>query len=324
MEPRELVINTIKGTNNTNKTPKYGWVLFELEDKINKKYGSVKNFEDYYNFDLAHIFGGPFPFDRELIGKIAEKEGEFTPEMFLDLNMNPVDRMEDWQHVIKEIDFYKNQRKRFTYLQSYSLFEPGSAAFGFENQLLYMALYPKEMKEFYDRMAKWDIEFAGIAMDLGIDMVHLSDDWGSQRSLIFSPQMFKDFFAENIKKIAASVKRRGKFLSLHSDGYIYPALPTIVEAGFDVIHPWQESAGMDYQSYLDNYADKFAIMGGVCVQTTFGFSKLDYLKSEIERVFKLLKGKRWICCTTHFVESTCSIEELDFGFSLIKKLAENG
>ena len=38
-------------------------------------------------------------------------------------------------------------------------------------------------------------------------------------------------------------------------------------------------------------------------------------------VFGLLRGKRWICCTTHFVQRHCSVEDLAFAYDLIYRLA---
>ena len=68
----------------------------------------------------------------------------------------------------------------------------------------------------------------------------------------------------------------------------------------------------------------FTILGGVCIQSTLGFGKMEYLEQEIRRVFSLLKGKRWIACTTHYVQDHCSIEELKFAYDLILKLAKGG
>ncbi|MBQ4575348.1 MAG: hypothetical protein IJA85_09190 [Clostridia bacterium] len=78
---------------------------------------------------------------------------------------------------------------------------------------------------------------------------------------------------------------------------------------------------MGYDFYLDRYADKFAILGGICVQSAIGILPRDELETEIRRVFKTLKGKRWICCTTHYVQGHCSIEDLKFAYDLIYKLA---
>ena len=78
---------------------------------------------------------------------------------------------------------------------------------------------------------------------------------------------------------------------------------------------------MSYDLYLEKYADKFTILGGVCVQTALGLLSQEKLEAEIQRVFNLLKGKRWICCTTHFVQKHCSMDDLKFAFDLIYRLA---
>ena len=78
---------------------------------------------------------------------------------------------------------------------------------------------------------------------------------------------------------------------------------------------------MSYELYLEKYSDRFAILGGVCVQTAVGILPQAQLEAEIRRVFELLKGKRWICCTTHFVQNHCSMEDLTFAFDLIYRLA---
>ena len=78
---------------------------------------------------------------------------------------------------------------------------------------------------------------------------------------------------------------------------------------------------MDYGLYLEKYQDQFAILGGVCVQTALGLLPQAQLEAEICRVFQLMRHKRWICCTTHFVQNHCSMDDLIFAFDLISQLA---
>ena len=54
---------------------------------------------------------------------------------------------------------------------------------------------------------------------------------------------------------------------------------------------------------------------GVIIMITHG---------EIRRVFSYLMGKRWICCTTHFVQKHCTVEDLEFAFDLMYRLAREG
>ena len=76
-----------------------------------------------------------------------------------------------------------------------------------------------------------------------------------------------------------------------------------------------------WKLYLEKYQDRFAILGGICIQTVLGLVPQDELEREIRRVFSLLRGKRWVCCTTHFVQNHCSMEDLAFAYDLIYKLA---
>jgi len=320
MNSRELVAATIRGEN-PGRTPVYGWVRANLSEQISKEFGSVENFEDYYEFDMAHIFGGPSPFNKEEISKVKEAGIELTPEVALDIPLMPADDEKTYENVVKALEFYQKERGRFCYVQTPGIFECLNSLFGIENHLCYMALYPDEIAEVYRRQAEWNRQFADCMMDLGVDMIHVSDDWGAQRSLLFSYDMWKNLIYPNHKIVADRVKERGCFLSLHSDGNIIEALNGIVELGYDVVHPWQESAGLSYELYLEKYSDKLSILGGLCVQTTIGFGNYDRLEKEIRRVFGLLKGRRWMFCTTHFVQEHCSIEELTFAYDLAVKLA---
>ena len=59
---------------------------------------------------------------------------------------------------------------------------------------------------------------------------------------------------------------------------VTPLLDGIVELGYDVVHPYQLSAGMDWDVFDQKYRDKFTILGGLDVQDAIGFG--DYPRLE--------------------------------------------
>ncbi len=320
MNSTERVINTILGKE-TDRQPIYGWLKENLSAEISERFGSVEDFEDKYEFDAAHIFGGPWSFDGEAFDVIRSRHEELSPDVLLDyrLFVNP-DNDADFDDVKRQLEHHK-KRERFCYMQTPGLFEHFNTVFGIENHLLYTLMYPEELCELYKRQAEWTIKFADKCIDLGVDMIHLSDDWGSQKDMLFSPDTWREIIYPNMKIITEHVHSRGAFVSLHSDGCIRKVVDGICDLGFDVVHPWQENADMPLSLYLENYSDKFAVMGGICVQSAIGIMNREELENEIMRVFKLLKGKRWICCTSHFVQKHCSIDELEAAYNLIYKLA---
>ena len=74
MLPRERVINVIHHEK-PDRIPIYGWVRANLEDQIAEVFGSVEAFEDKYEFDFAHIFGGPGPYPAETIKQLRQDLG---------------------------------------------------------------------------------------------------------------------------------------------------------------------------------------------------------------------------------------------------------
>ena len=60
MDSTQRVRNAILGEP-VDRQPIYGWVEANLKDQISQHWGSVAEFEDHYEFDAAHIFGGPGP-----------------------------------------------------------------------------------------------------------------------------------------------------------------------------------------------------------------------------------------------------------------------
>ena len=322
MNSIELVKKTILGLNESGVTPVYGWVKANLSDMINDKYGSVHNFEDAFGFDLAHIFGGPQAFDTPEINRLRDDCAVITPQMLLDMTLSDPNREEDYAEIKNELTHQRISRGRFCYVQTWGTFEAVNGIFGIQNHLLYMALYPDLLGEIYKRLTPWTLSFINNIIDLGIDMVHISDDWGAQNGLLFSPDIWRRMIEPHHREMVRAAHERGVLASLHSDGNVNGVLEGIAEIGYDLVHPYQESAGMDYSYYLNRYHDQFAIMGGLCVQTAIGFGNPVRLENEIRRLFSLLKNKRWVFCTTHYVQQHCSMEELEFAFDLALELAK--
>ena len=320
MDGTERVRSVILGKP-VDRQPIYGWVSANLSDELTEAYGSVAAFEDHYEFDMSHIFGGPSAFRSEVLDRVKAGNEEMTPDLLLDEEIfTDPDDPEAYRDVRASIAFHK-KRGRFCYVQTPGFFEQFNGVFGIENHLLDLALYPDELDELYRRQAEWTVKFAGHCLDLGADMIHVSDDWGAQNDLLFRPGLWRELICPHMKRVVDFVHSRGAFCSLHSDGCIVKVADGVAELGFDVVHPWQESAGMSYDLYLEKYRDRFAILGGICIQTVLGLVGREALEREIRRVFGLLKGRRWICCTTHFVQKHCSVADLAFAYDLIYKLA---
>ena len=314
MLPRERVIETIRH-GKPDRVPIYGWVRANLTNQINAAFGSVEAFEDKYEFDFAHLFGGPGTYNGEQLQKDFPRGIE--PREFLDVPLNDPNDMSRYESLRQDIRHHKERRGRFVYVQTPGIFEALNGVFGIENHLTFLALYAADLGRVYRRQAEWNRAFAMNCIDLGVDMVHVSDDWGAQNGLLFSPAMWWKLMYPHHQTTVAAVKKRGAFVSLHSDGNVASVLDGIIKLGYDVVHPYQESAGMDLYEFKKRYRQQFTVMGGLDVQTTIGFGKPDFLRSEIRRVLSLFADGGLLFCTSHFVQDHCTIEELTLAFDTV-------
>jgi uroporphyrinogen decarboxylase len=301
-----------------DRIPIYGWVTANLTPKILTAFESVEDFEDHYEFDYAHLFGGPAPWPPAQVNALMEANPRGVPPTAL-LDITPSDPAdsEAYKDIQIQIRHHKEERGRWVYVQTPGTFEALNGVFGIEKHLLYLAMYPDYLREVYQRQAEWNRDFAMHCLDIGIDQIHVSDDWGAQNNLMFSMDTWRDLIYPYHKITADAVKARGGVLSLHSDGNINGAIGGVIELGYDVVHPWQESAGMSLDDFRSNYRDKLTVMGGLDVQTTIGFGDYDKLRAEITRVLEMFRDGGLLYCTSHFVQDHCSMEELTIAFDHI-------
>ena len=306
----ERVGKTIK-REKADRVPLYGWVRANLSDQITEAFGSVEAFEDKYEFDLSHVFGGPSCYGADLVDEVRKRKGgDLEPADLLELPMTDPADQSAYKDIIAELKHHRTERQRFCYVQTPGIFEANNGHFGIENHLAYLLLFPEDLAKVYARQAEWNRRFADACIDLGVDMVHVSDDWGSQKSLLFSPDLWWSMIYPYHKTTVDHVKKRGCFASVHSDGDVSSVLGGVRQLGYDVVHPFQETGDMSYDLWRREYRNDFTVMGGMDVQTTIGFGDPQRAKREIARVLDAFKEGGLLLCTTHYIQDHCTMEEL--------------
>jgi len=308
MLPRERVI-AVLNHEKPDRIPITAWLRLNLEEEIGQAFGSVEAFEDRYEFDLVTMIRAPhtaYPQDvkEEVIWPYREAHGgAIEPGALLDVPLSDPNDMAKYDVVKEWVRHHKEERGRFVGVRHSAGFEALNSPFGMENQLTYLLTHKDEMREVYRRMSEWVAAYANNCFDLGADMLLVSDDWGAQEALMFSPQVWRELLFPAHKQLGDALRKRdGKRLALHSDGNVSAILDGIAQLGYDVFHPFQESAGMDLSVFHDRYRRDFTVMGGVDVQTTLGFGDRNLLKRELERVIRMFRDGGLVLCTSHAVQ----------------------
>jgi len=114
-----------------------------------------------------------------------------------------------------------------------------------------------------DLLGNWNLKAAQKMIEAGVDCIMLCDDLGSKHSLLMSPNNYRDLFKPWHKKLCDLAHKSSVQVHFHSHGSITPLLDDIADCGFDFVNPFDPEEDFDIQKLLDDYSDKFIIVGGM-------------------------------------------------------------
>ena len=142
-------------------------------------------------------------------------------------------------------------------------------------------------------------------------MVFISDDVGSQASLIMSPAAFDEFLFPRLKKWCDMIHSYGAKVFFHTDGASEPLIPRLIEAGIDVLNPIQHICpGMDCKSIKTKYGDKLIFHGGVENQKILPFGLPEEVAAETKACLDELGPDGYLPCSCHFAQADTPVENI--------------
>ncbi|MBE5775799.1 MAG: methyltransferase, partial [Clostridiales bacterium] len=149
-------------------------------------------------------------------------------------------------------------------------FQDTCAAFGMETALMNMVTNPEIYRAVDDKILEFYLKANEIIYEATkghLDAVIFANDFGSQRGLMISRQMIHDFVMPGARILIEQAHSYGIKVIYHSCGAVFDAMPEMIEAGVDFIHPLQaHAAGMDPRRIKDAYGDRVSFCGGVDIQ----------------------------------------------------------
>lgn len=326
--PRERVLTALQ-FREPDRVPLYVWVFNQpgVIDEIVARFGTFEAFCDELELDMTQAFPAKGPLKRrpkpgdEAAVYDATYGWVYTVEGALEAELNDPDDPTIYEPIKREIEHHKGRCGRAVFVQTFGVFEAANDFVGLEQNLVAMVEKPELCRQLYERIARWSARYAENCLELGVDVIHISDDWGMNNAMLFSPQKWWELVFPAEKIICDAVLKRGGLLSLHSDGYIEPVLDGVVELGIKVFHPCQESAGMKPVEVKRKFFGKLALYGGLDVRTVLGRGlSREQLAAEVRRVMEALKpGGGFIFCTSHMVQPGTPIDEVVFAYEVAKE-----
>lgn len=180
-----------------------------------------------------------------------------------------------------------------------------------QNEKLVYALMDKllEMK-----MQYW--EKALEAVGENVMVVETADDLGTQTGLLVSLELYKKMIWPYHKRLFEFIKKKAKskvYIFYHNDGAIMETIPLLIEAGIDILNPFQVSCkGMDTKEFKKQFGKDLTLWGGSCdAQTVLPFGTPQEVRDETRRrIEDLAPGGGFIFAPIHTIQGDVPPENI--------------
>jgi uroporphyrinogen decarboxylase len=194
---------------------------------------------------------------------------------------------------------------------TYALFERAWSLMGMEELLSCMLLEPSTASALLDRVTDFQMKVLEAILPYKFEAVYFGDDWGTQRGLLMGPDLWRKFIKPLLTRMFDLVKRRGKYVLLHSCGNIEAVLPDLVDIGLDAYNTVQPEL-YDLARIKRGYGKHLAFWGAISTQGFLPFATPQQVKEKCSEVLRVLgTGGGYILAPTHAVTPDIPVENVE-------------
>ena len=127
---------------------------------------------------------------------------------------------------------------------------------------------PQAFGELLDRITDWKASIYGAYAAAGTDIVWMGDDLGTQRSLVMSPEQYREWYRPRHRRIVEQIRstRADARIAFHCCGHVTPLVRDLIEIGIDVLEAVQAET-MDLGQLKREFGRDISFWGGVGAQS---------------------------------------------------------
>jgi len=200
----------------------------------------------------------------------------------------------DYSHVAEQCR--KHHGKYVTFGAPWSpFFHEVGWLIGQEDFLVWMHTKPEVVHSIIGHVVDYEVEVTRRFLEAAngmLDMTYFGNDFGTQRGLFISPEMWCKFIRQPLKRYYDVSHAYGCKVMQHSCGAIRGIIPFLIEDGVDVLDPIQvATAGMDLPGLVRDFGQTVCFHGGVDTQRTLPFGSPQDVRTEVRSYIDLTKAK---------------------------------
>ena len=187
---------------------------------------------------------------------------------------------------------------------------------GLELSLMDPLLRPEFTRALVQRISDFFTEYHRRCFEAGrgiIDLCQVTDDLGSQRGLLISPQVFDRFYRDAMQRAIDQAHSYGILVFHHDDGDCRRLLPRLVAMGIDLLNPIQWRCGdWDLAALKRDYGSRICFHSAVDNQHTLPFGTAEDVRQEVRSLIGTLASDHtgFILGPCHNLQAITPVENI--------------
>ena len=187
---------------------------------------------------------------------------------------------------------------------------------GMEKLLVDMAMEEEYVEYLFEKCAEFQTEIGKELIRRGVDAIWVGDDFGSQTSLLFSPDMFRNMLKPYYVQMIKELKKESEDILciLHCDGAVKLLLHDIKEIGFDVFNPVQPGVpGHSPKELKDEFEDLLCFWGAIDQQYLLPNGTDEEVEADIKEKCEVLgRNGGYVISPAHIIQVDVTPERVKF------------
>ncbi|MHB1483497.1 MAG: uroporphyrinogen decarboxylase family protein [Saccharofermentanales bacterium] len=184
-----------------------------------------------------------------------------------------------------------------------------------ENIFIDMATEPELAHHLIKKIVDWHLDYHDRLLDAGngrIDAMQIADDFSTQMCPLISQSMFDEFFIDNIKSFSRLGKSYGAKIFFHCCGSAYKFIPSLLDAGIEILDPVQTTAAnMEPDRLKREFGDRLSFHGAAETQHIIPNGTPEQVRENARDLVRILgKDGGFILSSCHCLQADVPVENV--------------
>ena len=193
-----------------------------------------------------------------------------------------------------------------------TIFEAAWYLRGLEEFLTDLIINKDFAHEYLDRICEFQMTCGTKLAELGVDIIWLGDDFGTQDSLVMSIDTWREFFKPRYARLISAYRaiKPDVKIAYHSDGNIEALLPEYIDIGVDIFNAVQPRS-VDPAHLKKRFGKNLSYWGTVDIQEVIPYGTPEDVVNEVKlRIQTVGPGGGLIIAPSHNFQPDVPLENM--------------